>query len=194
MIFFLVEDYSMKQFLEGILPRLDFAVNTFEIKHHNGKEDLLGSLTKVIPTLSKRAQHIVVLIDRDQQNCIELKNKIKEKMTCCSCPYTLRIACYELETWFLGDLNAIAQCSERFKPKYFENKDKFKAVDNIAGKPSAKLEEMMPDWKNLYSSKPKFAEKISRFITLELNHNRSHSFRVFLKTLYELKHSNSHFV
>jgi hypothetical protein len=77
MIFFLVEDYSMKQFLEGILPRLDFAVNTFEIKHHNGKEDLLGSLTKVIPTLSKRAQHIVVLIDRDQQNCIELKNKRK---------------------------------------------------------------------------------------------------------------------
>ncbi len=59
MIIFLVEDYSMRKFLEGILPRLGFTTDTFEIKHHNGKEDLLGKLDQVIPSLSKRAKHLV---------------------------------------------------------------------------------------------------------------------------------------
>jgi len=32
MIIFLVEDYSMRKFLEGILPRLGFEEHLFEIK------------------------------------------------------------------------------------------------------------------------------------------------------------------
>ena len=111
MIIFLVEDYSMRKFLEGILPRLGFASHHFEIKHHNGKEDLLANLSKVIPTLSKRAAHLIVLIDKDKQDCVQLKQKLQEKMAWCFCQYTLRIACYELESWFLGDLDAIAHCS-----------------------------------------------------------------------------------
>jgi len=185
MIIFLVEDYSMRKFLEGILPRLGFTTDTFEIKHHNGKEDLLGKLDQVIPSLSKRAKHLVVLIDQDRQDCIQLKRKLKEKMAWCACDYTLRIACYELESWFLGDLEAITQCSERFRLKHFQNKQKYQQTDEII-KPSTDLEIIVPDWKTLYSSKPKFATKISQFIALEPEKNHSHSFTIFLKTLHEL--------
>jgi len=186
MIIFLVEDYSMRKFLEGILPRLGFTADAFEIKHHQGKEDLLGNLTQVIPTLSKRAKHIVVLIDQDRQDCIQLKQKLKEKVAWCACDYTLRIACYELESWFLGDLDAITQCSERFRLKHFQNKQKYQQTDNIV-KPSTDIETIVPDWKTLYSSKPKFAEKMSQFIALEPEQNRSCRFSIFLKTLYELR-------
>jgi len=91
-------------------------------KHHRGKEDLISHLNQIIPSLSKRAQQIIVIIDRDKQDCVALKNNIKEKMVWCSCEHKIRIACYELEAWFLGDMKAIAKCSHSFKapkPQFF---------------------------------------------------------------------------
>lgn len=186
MIIFLVEDFSMRKFLEGILLRLGFESHLFEIKHHHGKEDLLNNLYKVTPSLSKRAKHIVVLIDKDRQNCIELKQTLREKMSWCFCDHTLRIACYELESWFLGDLEAVAHCSSKFKLDSFKNKPKYQHTDEIP-KPSKVLETMVPDWESVYGSKPKFAEAISKYITLEPEYNHSQSFSIFLKTLLQLK-------
>jgi hypothetical protein len=143
-------------------------------------------LNKIIPTLSKRAQRIIIIVDQDKNDCIELKNKIKIQMTWCFCEYKIRIACYELEAWFLGDMNAIAQCSPRFKANFFQNKEKYREVDNIP-KPSRVIEEIVPDWKNRYSSKPQFAAAIAEVISLATpdseQANRSHSFHVFLEML-----------
>ncbi|KHD10349.1 hypothetical protein PN36_34595 [Candidatus Thiomargarita nelsonii] len=183
MIFFLVEDYSMRQFLEGILPRLGF--HSFEIKHHRGKEDLISNLDKIIPSLSKRAQQIIVIIDQDKQDCVALKNEIEEKMAHCSCKHKIRIACYELEAWFLGDMAAIAKCSPRFKARSFQTKDKYRDIDNIE-KPSSVIAKIVPDWKEKYASKPKFAQTIAQFVSLERQANRSHSFHVLLETLFSL--------
>lgn len=189
MILFLVEDYSMRKFLEGVLPRLGFEAHQFEIKHHRGKEDLISHLKQIIPTLSKRAQQIIVIIDQDKQDCIILKNNIKAKMAWCSCKYKIRIACYELEAWFLGDMEAIAKCSPRFKARFFQGKKKYRDVDNIP-KPSRVLEEIVPDWKNKYANKPQFAKEIAPFVSLKEQNleqaNRSHSFHVFKKTLHSV--------
>lgn len=184
MIIFLVEDYSMRKFLEGILPRLEFEQHQFEIKHHRGKEDLISNLDKIIPSLSKRAQQIIVIIDQDKQDCVALKNKIKEKMAWCFCEYKIRIACYELEAWFLGDMEAIAKCSPKFKASFFQGKKKYRDIDNIE-KPSSVIEEIVPNWKDKYASKPQFAEEIAKFVSLK-QANRSHSFHVLLKTLRSL--------
>ncbi|MDM8560670.1 DUF4276 family protein [Candidatus Parabeggiatoa sp. HSG14] len=193
MIVFLVEDYSMRKFLEGVLPRLGFEEHLFEIKHHRGKEDLISHLDNTIPTLSKRAQQIIVIIDRDKQDCIALKNKIKEKMVRCSCEYKVRIACYELEAWFLGDMEAIAKCSPRFKANSFQGKKKYRDVDNIE-KPSSVIEQIVPDWKNRHVSKPKFAEEIAYVVSLEKQNvekaNRSHSFHILLETLRSFMNCN----
>jgi len=186
MIIFLVEDYSMRKFLEGILPRLGFEEHLFEIKHHRGKEDLISHLNKIIPSLSKRAQQIIVIIDQDRQDCVKLKNKLKGKLALCICDYKIRIACYELEAWFLGDMEAIAKCSPRFKAKFFQGKEKYRDVDNIP-KPSSVIEQIVPNWKHQYANKPKFAEEIAHFISLEKRNenkaNRSHSFHVLLEML-----------
>ncbi|RKZ58954.1 MAG: hypothetical protein DRR08_15045 [Candidatus Parabeggiatoa sp. nov. 2] len=193
MIIFLVEDYSMIKFLEGILPRLGFEEHRFEIKHHRGKEDLISHLNNIIPTLSKRAQQIIVIIDRDKQDCVALKNKIQEKMAWCSCEYKIRIACYELEAWFLGDMEAIAKCSPRFKASFFQGKKKYRDIDNIP-KPSSVIEEIVPDWKKRHLSKPKFAEEIAHFVSLETQNvekaNRSDSFHVLLETLRSFGNDN----
>lgn len=190
MIFFLVEEYSMKKFLEGILSRLEFEANKFEIKAHNGKGDLIANLDKIVPTLSKRAQRIIVILDQDKQNCIELKDKIRGKMVKCSCDYTIRIACYELEAWFLGDMHAIAQCSDIFKVQRFQNKEKYRDVDNVQ-KPSDAIRQIVPDWQKKYGSKSKFSERIATEISLKPKDsegaNRSHSFHIFLDTLRNIQ-------
>jgi hypothetical protein len=190
MIIFLVEDYSMKKFFEGILPRLGFEKHQFDIKHHHGKEDLLMNLDKIVPSLCKSAQFIMVVIDQDKQNCTLLKNKIKTKMVRCVCEYKIRIACYELESWFLGDMQAISRCSPRFKASFFQNKEKYRDIDSIS-KPSDVIAEMIPDYEKQYSSKGKFAESISNEIFLDdqnlVHANRSHSFHTCLKTLQLIK-------
>ncbi len=189
MIFFLVEDYSTRKFLEGILPRLGF--ENFEIKHHRGKEDLVSNLEKIIPSLSKRAQQIIIILDQDNQNCIKLKSKLTDKMVNCVCEYKIRIACYELEAWFLGDMAAISKCSPRFRANFFQGKEKYRDIDNISGpKPSNLLEEIVPGWEKDYANKPRFAEKIAPFMSLEQRNskesNRSYSFHVLLETLIDI--------
>lgn len=169
-----------------MLPRLGFV--EFEIKHHRGKEDLITNLDKIVPTLSKPPQQkrIIVIIDQDKQGCKELKTRIVVKMQKCACDYKVRIACYELESWFLGDMDAIAKCSPQFKPKSLQNKKKYRNIDSVE-KPSNVIEKIVPQWKNDYASKPKFAEKMAKIISLEPRNreqsNRSHSFHVFLETL-----------
>lgn len=186
MIFFLVEDFSMKVFLEGVLPRLAFEKDKFEIKAHRGKEDLITNLKKIVPSLSKSAQQVIILIDQDRTDCKKLKNDIVEKMCNCACEYKIRIACYELETWFLGDMEAIAKCSPRFKPHFYQNKRKYcNAIDKIK-KPSDIIKKIVPDWEKNYLSKPKFASEIAQCIALETK-NRSHSFNVFLRTLKNIQ-------
>ncbi len=186
MIVFLVEDLSMKKFLEGILPRLDFRPYHFEIKYHQGKEDLKRNLDKIIPTISKRATKIIILIDQDKENCLELKISIKEKMAWSGCDYKIRIACYELESWFLGDMDAIKQCSEKFKPDFFRNREKYRNVDAIQ-KPSNLIQDIAPDLKKMYLSKDKLASEISKHISLENQVNKSHSFNIFLETIKSIK-------
>ena len=192
MIFFLVEDYSTKKFLEGILPRLGFEQYDFNIKSHRGKEDLTSNLHKIVPSLSKRAQQIIIILDQDKQDCMKLKNELNEKMVHCACEYKIRIACYELEAWFLGDMTAISKCSPRFKASFFQGKEKYRDIDNFTKiKPSTEIENIIPDWKKDYSSKPKFAETIAQFMSLEQRSskqaNRSYSFHVLLETLVELR-------
>jgi hypothetical protein len=43
-------------------------------------------------------------------------------MAWCACEYQIRIASYELEAWFLSDLEAIAKCSPKFKANFFQDK------------------------------------------------------------------------
>ena len=110
----LVEEPSMKNFLETKLP--DFlpegyglGINVF-IRPHNGKSDLMRSIPKKIQAFSHyhRPAKIIIVHDQDSHDCRELKQKILD--LCAQhgdCPVLVRIACRELENWYLGNLYAV---------------------------------------------------------------------------------------
>lgn len=191
-IYFLVEEQSIKPVIEAVMSDIiDIEKGEwFDIKIHQGKRDLLKAIPRVLPTLSKVPNtKIVILHDQDQNDCLELKKLLVntiEQVTC-YCPYKIRIVCKELESWFLGDLQAIQKTFPKFSPAKFKNSAKFRNPDDIQY-PSKELLRIIPELAAL-STLPKVrtAEAISR--NLDINKNSSDSFNQFVdgvKALMEL--------
>ena len=87
----------------------------------------------------------------------------------------MRIVCQELESWLLGDLEAIRQA---YPQKKIQNKAKFRNPDNL-GNASQELERLINT-----KAKIQRATKISQHF--DLTKNKSTSFNVFIRTLKQL--------
>lgn len=104
---FLVEDLSMKRFLDGLLPRLVPAEIPWHTFAHNGKSDLESSLPKKLRAWRQPDTRFVVLRDKDSADCKAVKQRLAKICAGENRPALIRIACRELESWFLGDLAAV---------------------------------------------------------------------------------------
>lgn len=77
---FLVEEPSMEAFLRSSLPRL-LGETSFEIYTYQGKADLLSRLEerlKGYATWLPSTWRIVVILDRDDDDCLKLKNSLEQ--------------------------------------------------------------------------------------------------------------------
>jgi hypothetical protein len=174
----LVEEKSMGAFLEVFLPKLlptGFSLNeNCFVRTHNGKQDL----QKKIPTILKSYKRypfpvrLMVIHDQDSANCIELKNKIIDLIEKNSerINYLVRIACKELENWYLGDLESIEHVYPNSKASSHLNKAKFRNPDLLNG-----TEEM--EKFSIEFSKINCAREMAKVISI--SKNKSHSFNQF---------------
>ncbi|MDM8548943.1 DUF4276 family protein [Desulfobacterales bacterium HSG2] len=188
MIYFMLEERSMQRALENLLPII-IPGESYEIRSHNGKEDLQLAIRKVVPTLSRQpGVAIVILHDQNSHNCFELKNKLKKLSERAGCEVLIRIVCRELEAWFLGDMAATERAYPRFRAAKFQNKKRFRNIDGII-KPSEHLRQIVPELKG-YDVLPKLdtAEKISA--CMNVANNRSKSFNHFVTGLNGLSPEN----
>jgi len=78
---FLVEEPSAEAALQNLLPKILGNVATFNIHPHQGKPDLLRKL----PALLKGYRYwlpedwrIVILVDTDNDDCLELKAQLEQ--------------------------------------------------------------------------------------------------------------------
>lgn len=100
---FLLEEESMKNVLEVLLPQIlpdsyKLNENCF-LRAHNGKSDLKNSIPKKVKVFSAfKATKLVILHDQDSNDCKTLK---RDLMRLCkengNCPVLIRIPCRELE-------------------------------------------------------------------------------------------------
>ncbi|MDQ1295589.1 MAG: hypothetical protein QG608_3474 [Actinomycetota bacterium] len=142
----LVEEPSAKVALDLFLPRLlpdgvAFTVHAFE-----GRHQLLTRLEQRLHGFRHYGSdtRILVLIDRDNDDCRALKEALERAAATVGLPTLAesggpdiirvcnRIVCEELEAWFLGDPKALCTAYPKVKPGYASGA-KFRDPDAITG-------------------------------------------------------------
>lgn len=174
----LVEEPSMRNFLSGLLPRIlpdgyELNTNCF-IRAHEGKQDLQKSIPKKVKAFQSLSKPIKVVIiqDQDSSDCKILKSKLQALVNDNSrIPSLVRIACRELESWYLGDMDAIAKVYPSFNPEKYSRKSSFRNPDNCNA--SNELTKMIPTFQKGYAS-----TEMPNYINI--NGNNSESFRQFV--------------
>jgi hypothetical protein len=174
-IIFLLEEPSMKVFLDGYLPRLIPGLDFLCIKHE-GKQDLEKSIPRKLRAFQKAL--FVILRDNDSANCIVIKARLKQL---CKeggrSDAMVRIACQELEAWYMGAPETLAEVYHRSKLTDLGGKSKYRNPDRL-GSPSSELVKLTPEFKKMDG-----ARRMGAAMPLQESANNSPSFRVFIKGL-----------
>ncbi|MDK2825323.1 MAG: hypothetical protein PWQ63_995 [Methanolobus sp.] len=183
---FMTEEPSMEQCLNIIVPKLipseklESGEVTFVIIPHEGKQDLERSIPRKLRAWKDyegMKYKFIVLRDQDNCDCIKVKENLVKLSADAGRPDTLvRIVCRELESWFLGDLDAVTKGLQVSISKSYCHK--FKNPDNIL-KPSEELNRIHKGYRKIDG-----ARKISQHLNLEKNN--SQSFNVFLSGMNNL--------
>lgn len=107
LVFFL-EELSAKEMLKGVLPRLLPDIQAYFVVFE-GKQDLEKQLVRKM-RLWQGDAHFVVMRDQDSGDCRKIKSGLVALCQEAGKSQALvRIACKELESFYLGDLKAVEQ-------------------------------------------------------------------------------------
>lgn len=143
---FLVEDVSTEAFLRELLPRLLPSGRTFAIYPFGSKsafrKRLRGRLRGYALWLP-RDWRIVVVVDRDTDNCHALKQEMEDAAIAAGLrtrtgtgrsdwQVVNRIAIEELEAWYFGDWRAVREAYPRVPPTV-QKRAGFRDPDAIRG-------------------------------------------------------------
>jgi hypothetical protein len=140
-----VEEPSMEAALRALLPRMLGGL-TFEIHSFQCKERLLANLPARLRGYAgwiPKNWRIVVLVDRDDDACVELKKRIetiaaharlttRSRSNAKSYVVINRLAIEELEAWYFGDWKAVRAAFPR-APATIPRKARYRKPDEITG-------------------------------------------------------------
>jgi hypothetical protein len=179
-IVFFLEEASAREFLNGFLPRVLPGGLSFRCIAFEGKQDLESQLERKLRGWRTPDTKFVVLRDMDSSNCVTTKKNLLAKCTNAGRPDVLiRIACREIESWYLGDLDALGRTfnSQRILSK--KSKAKYRNPDNI-GNPVQEIRALTNQHYQKISGSRQLGPELS------IDDNRSHSFGVFVAGLKRL--------
>lgn len=148
----LVEEQSAQEFLQVMLPKMAPEL-AFVIHAYQGKEDLLAKLPARLRAFGRyltAADLILVLLDRDDDDCGVLKTRMENIAKAAGLPVfhanrpvgrksgkpgvrvVNRIAVEELEAWYFGDWEAVRQAYPRVSPTTYRQAS-YRHPDAIRG-------------------------------------------------------------
>ena len=190
----IVEEPSMVETLRHLMPRILVGRGRWKAVQMRNKQDLLKKLPARLRAYRKRIDQkedlrIIVLIDRDSDDCMELKQQL-EKMAKEAGLFSKtapdqsgnfkvvnRIVVEELESWFIGDVEALKMAFSSLLRAKFPGS--FNNPDN--GGSWERLHRFLARHGIYRKSYPKIeaARKIAKHMDPGRNHSRS--FRVFVQ-------------
>ncbi|MDA8117680.1 MAG: DUF4276 family protein [Actinomycetota bacterium] len=173
-VVFLLEEFSMKVLLDGLLPRL-FPSLRFLCVSHEGKQDLERSVPRKLRAWREPGVRFVVVRDNDGSDCREVKRRLAALAREGRRDDTLvRIACQELEAWYLGAPDALAQAFGREELCAIGRRARFRDPDTV-DHPARALVALVDEFQKVSG-----ARRMAQTLTRE---NRSRSFQVLISAI-----------
>lgn len=183
LVFFLEEE-SAKAMLDSMLPRfLDPSIIVRCIPFE-GKQDLEKQLMKRLRGYMNPNARFVVLRDQDgNPDCGAVKRRLLELVAASGkAPLTLvRIACRELESYYLADLEAVQVATGKAGLAALQGKAKYREPD-LFGSPSRELRDLSG---GIYQ-KVNGSREIGKY--LRLDNERSKSFKNLIGAVRRQEH------
>ncbi len=194
----LVEEPSMETALRLLLPKI-IGELSFEIYVHQCKEELLIRLPERLRGYSRwlpRDWRIVVLVDRDDDDCRRLKKRLEQmaifaelgtKSTTLDGRWTVanRLAIEELEAWYFGDWTAVRSAYPRVSPN-IPDKAKYREPDAIKGGTWEAFEHVLNKAGYFKGGLRKIEAAREIAGHMDAGRNQSRSFQVFRDVLQEM--------
>ena len=170
-IVFLLEEASMRVLLDCLLPRL-YPGMPFLCVPHEGKRDLEQSIPRKLRAWREPEVRFCVIRDNDGADCLQLKRSLVAMCEDGGRPDALvRLACQELEAWYLGAPAALAIAFEDESLNNLGRSARFRDPDTVVD-PSTALAERVPEFQKVSG-----ARRMARVMSRE---NASRSFQVLL--------------
>lgn len=180
---FLLEEPSAKAMLDSLLPRMLTDDISFRCIPFEGKQDLEKQLTRKIRAYQNPEARFIVMRDLDNHpDCLAVKKRLLDLCAISgkAAQCIVRIACTELETFYLADLQAVEQALQiNGLLKQQENK-KFRNPDYL-GSPSGELKKLTSQ----RYEKVAGSREIGKHLHLE--NERSPSFRNLINAIRRME-------
>ncbi|MCP5250717.1 MAG: DUF4276 family protein [Burkholderiales bacterium] len=169
---FLLEEISAKAMLESLLPRILHTDIHHRFIPFEGKQDMEKQLCKRLRGYLNPQTRFIVLRDLDSEpDCKKLKEKLTDycQQAGQMNKTLIRIACRELESFYLADLEAVGKALSIPRLTSYQNKSRFRKPDLLPN-PSRELATLTKD----YYQKISGSNAIGQFLDPE--NTRSSSF------------------
>lgn len=168
---FLLEEKSMKLFLDVLLPKILPQDVAFLTIPHEGKSDLKKSLPIKLKAWNIPDSKFIVVQDQDSNDCRKLKQELLDLCAESDREVLVRIVCHELEAWYWGDLKAVELAYGKDLSK-IGRKRTFRIPDDIIS-PKRELQKILPEHQQMNG-----ARRIAEYI--DIDRNTSVSFHMFV--------------
>lgn len=176
---FLLEEPSARDLLQGFLPSVLPAELLVRYVVFEGKQDLEKQLVRRIRSWLAAESVFVILRDQDAADCTVVKQNLSHLVKETGREDVLiRVVCRELESWVIGDWDAVAQAFGKPQLRSQARKAVYRNPDRLAN-PIRELRKFIPDYQ-----KRDGARRMGPLLKPETN--QSPSFRNFCSGLDRL--------
>jgi hypothetical protein len=178
---FLLEEPSAQDALQGFLPHI--IPRTISIKYlvFEGKQDLERRMARTMRAWCQRDTRFIVLRDQDSGDCKVIKASLLAR--CVEAGRAndaiVRIACHELEAWFVGDWASVAKAFDHPKLSKLQQKSMYRDNPDRLSNPVDELRKHIPHYQ-----KRDGARRIGPYLRRDTNASRS--FQVFVDAVLRL--------
>lgn len=127
----MVEGQSDRVLVEGLIERLSAGI-ALRVIEFEGRQDLERKLARRLRGYRNPEARFLILVDQDRDDCHALKKRLSNICHSVGRPsVVVRIACRQLENWYLGDLAAVGRAYGAPMLSASQSKQRYRTPDDI---------------------------------------------------------------